>query len=95
MGNEGHEIDGVLRITAEFSAQIRILGGHTNWASIQMADAHHDAAQRDEGCGSKAEFFSPQKGSDDDVATSFHLAIGLHDDALTQVIQDKSLMGLS
>ena len=59
-----------------------------------MADAHHDAAHDDERGGGEAVLLGAQKGGDDDVAAGLHLAVGLDDDAVAQLVQDERLLGL-
>src|SRR5205085_1102552 len=44
--NEPHEVRSVFRVAGEFLPQFRILCGDTDRAGIQMADAHHDTAER-------------------------------------------------
>ena len=57
-----------------------------------MTHAHHDATAHHEWCGGKAVFFGAQQRSDDHVTTSFHLAIGLHHDAVAQTIEHERLL---
>ena len=45
LGDEAHEVDRVLRFAGEALAQFRVLGGDTDRAGVQVAHAHHDAAQ--------------------------------------------------
>ena len=45
LGNELHEIHSVIGITSEFFAQLRILRGDADGASIEMANAHHDTTE--------------------------------------------------
>ncbi len=79
--DELHEVHGVLRIAGEFRAQLRILRGDADGAGVQMADAHHDAAERDERRGREAELLRAEQRGDDDVAAGLHLAVRLDDDA--------------
>ncbi len=92
--DEAHEIDHVLGLTGEVFAKAWILRRHAHRAGVEMADAHHDAAQRDERCSREAEFFRAEQRRDDDIAPCFQLTVGLHDDAAAQVIQHESLMRL-
>ena len=43
--DETHEVDRVLRFAGEAFAQFRILGGDTDRAGVEVAHAHHDAAE--------------------------------------------------
>ena len=44
--DEAHEVHDVGGIAGEFFAQLRILRSHADRASVEMADPHHDAAER-------------------------------------------------
>ena len=76
----------------KFFAQLRVLRGHADRAGVQMADAHHDAAQRDQRRGGKTKFLRAQQRGDDDVAAGLQLAVGLHGDAAAQIVQHERLM---
>jgi hypothetical protein len=60
-------------------------GGDSGRAGIQMADAHHDTAEGDEGGGGESEFFGTEEGCYGDVASGF-VAIGFDDDPAAEVI---------
>ena len=45
------------------------MGGHTYGTCVEVAFAHHDAAERDEWGSGKAVFFGTEAGGDDDVTT--------------------------
>ena len=59
-----------------------------------MADAHHDAAGDDERGGGEAELLGAEQRGDDDVAAGLELAVGLHDDAVAQAVEQQGLLGL-
>lgn len=59
-----------------------------------MADAHHDAARDHQRCGGETELLAAEQGSDDDVATRLELAVDLHDDAVTETVEQQRLLGL-
>ena len=84
----------MLRIAHEFLAQLRILRRDADRTSIQMADAHHDAAEHDERSRREAEFFRAEQSSDRDVAAGHQLAVRLDDDAVAQVVEHQRLMRL-
>ena len=46
-----HIVQYVFWLAFEFFPQLRILGGGPYGAGVQMALAHHDAAERDKRCG--------------------------------------------
>jgi len=43
--DEAHEVHHLLRIAGELGAQLRVLRGDPHRAGVQMAGAHHDAAE--------------------------------------------------
>ena len=92
--DELHEVDDMLRIAHELLAKLRILRRDADRTSIQLADAHHDAAEYDERSRREAEFLRTEQGGDRDVAAGHHLAVRLDDDAVAQVVQHKRLMRL-
>ena len=53
-----------------------------------------DAARHDERRGGEAELLGAEQGGDDDVATGLQLAVGLHDDAVAQAVEQQRLLGL-
>ena len=54
--DEAHEVHRVLGLAGELLAQPRILRGHARRAGVEMAHAHHDAADGDQRRGGEAEF---------------------------------------
>ncbi len=86
MGDESHEVDGVGGISGIGGAEFGVLGGNSGGTGIEMADAHHNTAEGDEGGGGEAEFFGTEEGGDRDVSSGFELSIGFDDDAATEVI---------
>ena len=81
-------------LAGELRAQLGVLGGDADRAGVQMADAHHDAAERDEGRGGEAEFLGAEQGGDGDVAAGLQLAVGLDGDAAAQIVEHEGLVGL-
>ena len=94
LGDEEEVVDGVLGLALELGAQHRVLRGDTYRARVEMALAHHDAAERDQRRRREAELVGPQECADDDVAARAHPAIDLHGDAAAQAIGDQRLMRL-
>ena len=93
-GDEAHEVDDVLRLAGELLAQARILRRDAGRAGVEMADAHHDAAGRDQRRGREAEFLGAEQRGDDDVATGLQLAVGFDRDAAAQIVQHQRLVRL-
>src|SRR4051812_45044908 len=48
VSDEGHEINNMLWIPSKFLAKLRILRSDPNRTSVQVADAHHHAANGDQ-----------------------------------------------
>ena len=92
--DEAHEVDSVLRVAGKFFAQLRILRGHADRARIQMANAHHHAAQRHQRPGCKAELLRSEQCAYDHITAGLELAIHLDDDAAAQVVEDEHLVRL-
>ena len=59
-------------------AEDRVLGGDADGARVEVALAHHGAAQNDERCRTEAEFIGTQHGRHQDVETRPDLPIRLH-----------------
>ena len=94
LGDELEEVDDVLGLAGEPLAQHRVLGGDADRAGVQVADAHHDAAGDDERRGRETELLGAEQRGDDDVAAGLELAVGLHDDAVAQAVEQQGLLGL-
>ena len=94
LGDEAHEVDDVLGLAREVRAQARVLRGDAGRAGVQVADAHHDAAEGDQRRGGEAELLGAEQGGDHDVAAGLQLAVGLDGDAAAQVVEDEGLVGL-
>ena len=71
-----------------------ILGCHADGAGVQVALAHHDAPDGDQGDGAEAELLGPQERRDHDVAPRAHLAVRLDADAVTQPVHHQGLLGI-
>ena len=52
------------------------------------------AARHDERRGGEAELLGAEQRGDDDVAAGLQLAVGLHDDAVAQAVEQQRLLGL-
>ncbi len=60
LGQQEEEIDDVLRLAGELLAQLGVLRGDADRAGVQMALAHHDAADRHQRGGGDAPFLGAQ-----------------------------------
>jgi len=81
-----HEVDDVLRFAGEPRAEARVLCGDADGTGVEVADAHHDAAERDERSGGESEFLGAEQRGDGDVAAGFKLAVCLDNDAAAEII---------
>ena len=72
LGDVEEVVDDVLRRAGEAAAQLRILGGDPDRAGVQVADAHHDAAGRDQRRGREADLVGAEERGDDHVAAGLH-----------------------
>ena len=90
--NEEEEIDDVLRLTRELRAQHRILRGDADRASVQMAFAHHDAAQSHQRHGGESELFGAQQRRDGNVAPGLEFPVRLHYNAAAQIVHHENLL---
>ena len=92
--DEAHEIHCMLRLARKALAQTRILRRDTRGTSIQVTDAHHDAAHRYQRRRREPELLGAEQRGDDNIATGLQLAVGFDDDATAQIIEHESLMRL-
>jgi hypothetical protein len=94
LGDEEHEVSTNSGLPAEAGAQLGVLGGDADRAGVEVADAHHDAARHDQRRGGEAELLGAEQRGDHDVAAGLQLAVGLHDDAVAQAVEQQRLLGL-
>ena len=92
-GDVAKEILDEFRFAVEFRAQALVLGRDADRTGVEMADAHHHAAQDHQGCGREAVFLGAEHGGDDAVAAGLELSVDLHDDAVAQLIGNQHLLG--
>ena len=92
-GNKEEEIDDVFRLTGELGAQGRVLRGDSHGTGVEVALAHHDAAEGHQRHGGKAEFFRTQQRGNGDIAAGLQFAVRLNPDAAAQVIHYQNLLG--
>ena len=59
-----------------------------------MADAHHDASERDERCGGETDFIGAQEETDNAIARGLHLTVGLNANAPAHVVHHENLLRL-
>jgi len=88
------EVDGVLRRADEALPEHRVLRGDADGAGVQMALAHHDAADGDQRRGGEAELVGAEQGADDDVAAGLQAAVDLQRDARAQALFHQDLLRL-
>ncbi len=84
----------VLGFAGELLAELRVLGGHADRAGVQVADAHHHAAQGHQRSGGEAELLGPEQSADDHVAAGLELTVHLDHDPAAQVVEQQCLLSL-
>ncbi|OQC28881.1 MAG: hypothetical protein BWX70_01688 [Verrucomicrobia bacterium ADurb.Bin070] len=93
-GDETHEVDHILRLAGKLFAEPRILRGDALRAGVEVADAHHDAAHRDERRGGEPELFGAQQTGDRHIAAAHQLAVTLQSYAVAQFVDEQRLLRL-
>ena len=89
-----------MKLTTCCGSPVKRLRSSGSWvatpdgAGVEMADAHHHAAQRDQRRGGEAELLGAQQRGDDHVAAGLQLAVHLQRHARPQVVQQQRLVGL-
>ena len=77
LGDQGEVVDDVLGAAGEAGAQLGVLGRDPDRARVEVADAHHDAAGRDQRGGREAELVGAEHRPDEHVAAGAHAAVDL------------------
>mmetsp|Transcript_15954 Transcript_15954/g.39104 ORF Transcript_15954/g.39104 Transcript_15954/m.39104 type:complete len:753 (+) Transcript_15954:902-3160(+) len=95
LSNKEEIVYNVLWLTSELLSEFFILSSNTHGAGIQMALSHHDATHGDQRGSCKTILFSSKKTGNSDIASSLELTISLQLDAVTESIENKSLLSLS
>ena len=93
-GDEEEVIDHVFWSAGEARTQDRVLSRHADGAGVEVAFAHHDAADRDERRRRESELICAQQRADSDVPASAQAAVDLHRDPPAQLIQHQRLLRL-
>ncbi len=94
LGDELEEVDDELGLARELLAQFGVLGRDTDGARVEVAHAHHHAAAHDERHGREPELLGTEQRRDHHIAAGLQLAVDLHDDAVTQSVQQQRLLRL-
>ena len=81
-------------LSPELVAKRGVLGGDAHRAGVHVTDPHHDAAHDHERSRGEAVLLRPEQGGDHDVAAGLHLAVGLDDDPVAQLVEHQGLLGL-
>ena len=79
-------------IAGKSSAQLGVLCGDTDRAGVEVAFTHQDAPFDDEGGGGQSPFFGAEQCGYGDIATGFHLSVGLKDDPAAELVFYESLV---
>mmetsp|Transcript_4366 Transcript_4366/g.6154 ORF Transcript_4366/g.6154 Transcript_4366/m.6154 type:complete len:1101 (-) Transcript_4366:1586-4888(-) len=94
LGQQEEVVDHVLGLAVELLAQVRVLRGDAHGAGVQVALAHHDAAQRDEGPRGEAHLLGAQQRGHHHIAAVADLPVRLQPHARPQVVQHQRLLRL-
>ena len=92
LGHHEQVVHDVLGLARELLAQHRVLRGDADRTGVQVALAHHDAAQRDQRGGRESHFLGAQQRRDDDVAARADAAVRLQHHAAAQVVEHQCLV---
>ena len=79
---------------ANLRAQHGVLGRDPDRAGVEMADAHHHAARRDQRCRRERELVGAEQRADDDIASGLHLTVGLQRHPAAQPLPGEDLLRL-
>ena len=82
----------MLRLAAEFGAQLRPLRGNAGGTGIEVALARHVAAERDQDRGAESEFVGAEQCGDHDVARRAQAAVGAQTNAAAQSVVNENLL---
>ena len=93
-GDHEEIVDDMLGLACELLPEPRVLGRDAHGTGVQMALAHHDAAERDQRRGREAHFLRAEQRGDDDVAAGLEPAVGLQDRAAAKVVEHERLVRL-
>ena len=93
--HEEEVVDHRFRLARELRAQRRILRRNAHRTRIQVALAHHDAAQCDERHRGEAELLGAQQRRNGHVAAGLQFAVSLYANAAAQVVHHQYLLRLS
>src|SRR5438105_4131467 len=94
VGDKEEIIDDVLGLAGEALAQYRVLRRNADWASVEMALAHHDAAGGDQRRSREPKLVGAEHGPDHHVTAGPEPAVDLHRNAAAQSIAHQCLLRL-
>ena len=94
LGDEEEVVDDVLGRAVELLAELLVLGADADGAGVEVALAHHDAADGDQRRGGEAVLLRAEAGGNDNVAAGLEPAVGFETDAGAEVVGDEGLVGL-
>ena len=91
-GEEGEIVDEVFVAPDEMAAELGILCGYAHRAGVEVALAHHHAAQHDEHRRAESKLVSPQQCHEHHVACRLQLAVDLQTNTATQPVAHQRLL---
>ena len=95
LSDEAHEVDYICWVAGESLAQFGVLCRHPHRTGIEMTDPHHDAAERHQGSGGKAEFLGSEECGDHHIAARLQLPVRFDCDTAAQIVEDQRLVRFS
>ena len=87
-----HKVHHIFRLAMELFAQLRILRSNAHRTGVEIANAHHNAAQGYQRCRRKAKLLSAKQRRNNNIASCHQLAVSFQRHAVTQIIQKQRLM---
>ena len=91
-GDHEQVVHHVLRRAGELGPEHRVLGRDPHGTGVEMALAHHDAAERDKRRRREAELLRSEERGNGDVPARLELPVGLQHDAGPEVVHHEGLM---
>ena len=83
-------------LPAKFLAQFGVLGGNSDRAGVEMADAHHDTtAEAISGPVENPNSSAPSSAAHHHIAAGFDLAVGLENNAAAQIVHHENVCCVS
>ena len=93
LSNKKQVVHDVLGLAMKLLSQLGVLRCNPHRTGVQVTLTHHDAAQRDQRCRRKSDFFGTEQRPDHDVATCLDAAVCLEGHSTAKIIHHQGLVG--